>query len=140
MELVTMEDLRNVIIELKKFVRIADPGGHRTLTQGSVTPADFNLSQDRTRVNKDLTKGLSFATNMRKLKAIIKSKARFHTDIDIYAVDEYVALPAGLKFIKDRPGHVSLAVTQDMSTADLVKKLEKVAIILEPIGTVRVKL
>ncbi len=140
MELVTMEDLRNVIIELKKFVRIADPGGHRTLTQSTVTPADFNLSQDRKRVNKDLTKGLSFATNMRKLKAIIKSKARFHTDIDIYAVDEYVALPAGLKFIKDRPGHASLVVTQDMSTDELIKKLEKVAIILEPIGTVRVKL
>mgnify|MGYP001557479206 CR=1 FL=1 len=58
MELVTMEDLRNVIIELKKFVRIADPGGHRTLTQGTVTPADFNLSKDRLSVNKDLTKGL----------------------------------------------------------------------------------
>ncbi len=70
-----MEDLRKIIIELKKFVRIADPGGHRTLTQGSVTPADFILNQYRTRVNKDLKLGLSFATNMRKLKAIIKSKA-----------------------------------------------------------------
>lgn len=119
MELVTMEDIRHIIIELKKFVRIADPGGHSTLTQGSVSPADFNLSEDRARVNKDLTKGLSFATNMRKLKSIIKSKARFHTDIDIYAVDEHVALPVGLRFIKDRPGHASLVVTQDMSTEDL---------------------
>ena len=76
---------------------------------------------------------------MRKLKAIIKSKARFHADIDIYAVDEYVSLPTGLKFIKDRPGHASLVVTQDMSTNDLINKLEKVAIILEPIGTVRIK-
>ena len=139
MELITMENLRHVIIELKKFVRIADPGGHRTLVQGTVTPADFNLSQDQTSVNKDLTKGLSFATNMRKLKSIIKSKARFHTDIDIYAVDEHVVLPSGLKFIKDRPGHASLVVTQNMSTKDLVEKLEKVAKILEPIGTVRVK-
>jgi len=139
MELITMENLRHVIIELKKLVRISDPGGHRTLTQGTITPADFNLSQDGTFVNKDLTKGLSFATNMRKLKSIIKSKARFHTDIDIYAVDEHVGLPLGLKFIKDRPGHASLVVTQNMPTKDLVDKLEKVAMILEPIGTVRIK-
>lgn len=139
MELVTMEDLRHVIMDLKKFVRISDPGGHRTLTQGTVSSVDFNLSQDGLTVNADLTKGLSFATNMKKLKSIIKSKARFHTDIDIYAVDEYVSLPTGLKFIKDRPGHASLVVTQNMTIDELIKKLEKVAIILESIGTVRVK-
>ena len=140
MELITMEDLRHIIIELKKFVRIADPGSHSTLTEDSITPVDFNLSQDRAQVNKDLTKGLSFATNMRKLKSIIKSKARFHTDIDIYAIDEHAPLPEGLQFIRDRPGHASLVVTQNMSTADLIKKLKKIAKILEPIGTVKVKL
>lgn len=141
MELVTMEDVKHLIVELKKFVRISDPKGHSTLTliDGKIESGDFNFSPDKTQVNKDLTTGLSFTTNMRKLKSIIKSKSRFYRDIDIYAVDEFVSLPSGLRFIKDRPGHASLVVTENMSTKDLIIKLEVVAKLLESIGTVRVK-
>ena len=111
----------------KHFIRITDPGSHRTLVNGSVRPADFNIDNNETRVKADRTKELSFATSMKKLKSIIKSKSRFFSDINIYSIDEFVRLPDGLQFIKDRPGHVSLVVTKDMETKALIEKLEVVA-------------
>jgi len=57
--------------------------------------------------------GLSFATNMKKFKKLIKTKARFHTEVDIYAAEEFIFLTMdGFKIVYDRPGDASLTVTK----------------------------
>ncbi|TMO00087.1 hypothetical protein [Pseudoalteromonas sp. S558] len=82
--------------------------------------------------------GLSFATNMKKFKKLIKSKARFHPEVDIYAIDETMLMVDGLRIVHDRLGHASLTVTKRTSVPELIKKLEIVARKLEKIGRMRV--
>lgn len=75
---------------------------------------------------------------MKKFKKLIKSKARFHEQVDVYSIDETMLLIDGLKIIHDRPGHASLTVTKRIKVTDLIKKLEIVASRMEKIGKMRV--
>lgn len=85
-------------------------------------------------------KGLSFATSMKKFKSILKLKGRHVPHVDIYAIDTALVHIDGLHFNPDRPGHVSLVVTQRMTVAALVGKLETLALQMEPIGRISVLL
>ena len=138
MELILVDDVRRQIAELGKLIRIADPGAHALLTAGSVREVDFSFSADMQWIEADLSRGLSFATNMQKFKGIVKNKARFVASIDIYALEETRVHIEGLRFVHDRPGHVSLAVTRRMRVGELIAKLELLRDKLEPIGTLRV--
>jgi len=139
MELIQIDDVRKQIIELKKLIRVVDPNSHATLTDGTVREVDFKLSDDMEYAEESREVGLSFATNMKKFKKLIKSKARFHEEVDIYAVDEMALLTVdGLKVIHDRPGHASLTVTERTSIPDLIERLETVAGKMEKIGRMRV--
>ena len=139
MELIQIDDVRERITELKQLIRVVDPGTHSTLVNSGVREVDFKFSRDMEYVEPSSDAGLSFATNMKKFKSLIKTKARFHSEIDIYAIDETSLLAIdGLKIIHDRPGHASLTVVQRMKTAELIKKLESVASKMDKIGTMRV--
>lgn len=138
MELIQIDDVREQITELKKLVRIVDPRTHATLTDDNVREVDFKFSNDMEYVEASRDVGLSFATNMKKFKKLIKSKARFHAEVDIYAIEESMLLVDGLKIVHDRPGHASLTVTKRTSVPELIKKLEVVARKLEKIGRMRV--
>ncbi len=138
MELIQIDDVREQITELKKLVRVVDPRSHATLTNHNVREVDFKFSSDMEYVEASRDVGLSFATNMKKFKKLIKSKARFHAEVDIYAIEESMLLVDGLKIVHDRPGHASLTVTKRTSVPELIKKLEVVARKLEKIGRMRV--
>ena len=139
MELIQVDDVREQIMELKKLIRVVDPGTHATLTNGNVREVDFKFSSDMEYVEASNDVELSFATNMKKFKALIKSKARFHAEVDIYAIDELKLMGVdGLKILHDRPGHASLIVTKRMRVPDLIKKLEMIAGKMEKIGRMRV--
>jgi hypothetical protein len=139
MELIQIDDVREQITELKKLIRVVDPNSHATLTNQTIREVDFKFSNDMEFVEASRDTGLSFATNMKKFKKLIKSKARFHSEVDIYAIDESLLLAIdGLKIVHDRPGHVSLTVTRRISVPDLIKKLELVAGRMEKIGRMRV--
>lgn len=138
MELIQVDDVRAQIIELKKLIRVVDPKSHATLTNGNVREVDFKFSDDMEYVEASKDAGLSFATNMKKFKKLIKSKARFHAEVDIYAIEENMLLVDGLKIVHDRPGHASLTVTKRISVPELIKKLELVAGKMEKIGRMRV--
>lgn len=139
MDLIQIDDVREQITELKKLIRLVDPNSHATITNQTVREVDFKFSNDMEFVEASGEVGLSFATNMKKFKKLIKSKARFHTEIDIYAIDESILLGVdGLKIIHARPGHASLTVTKRIRVPDLIKKLELVAGRMEKIGRMRV--
>ena len=138
MELIQVDDVRKNIVELKKIVRVVDPGTHATLTKDTVREVDFKFSQDMEWIEPSSEYGLSFATNMKKFKKLVKSKARFHQEIDIYAIDETMLVLEGLKLIHDRPGHASLTVTRRMKVPELIGKLETLSQRLESIGRLRV--
>jgi len=139
MELIQIDDVRKQITELKKLIRVVDPKMHSTLTNGNVREVDFKFSTDMEFVEPSNDVGLSFATNMKKFKSLIKSKARFQVEIDIYAVEELMLMGLdGLKIVHDRPGHASLTVTKRMRVPDLIKKLEAIALKMEKIGRMRV--
>lgn len=77
MELIQIDDVRKQITELTKLIRVVDPRTHVTLTNGNEREVDFKFSSDMEFVEPSSDVGLSFATNMKKFKALIKSKARF---------------------------------------------------------------
>lgn len=139
MELIAVDDVRKQIAELSRLVRIVDPKAHPVLVNGSVRQVDFLLSVDMQYVEVSLDAGLSFATSMKKFKKLLQTKARFHSEVDIYAIDENsLASIDGLRVIHDRPGHASLAVVRRMKLPDLVMRLEAVASKMEKVGTMRV--
>ncbi len=140
MELIQVSDVRKQIVELKKIVRIVDKESHATLTDNAVRELDFKFSSDMEWVEKSTDAGLSFATNMKKFKKLIKSKARFNAEIDIYVIDKSRLIIDGLKLVHDRPGHASLTVTEKMRVPELVKKLELVAERMDSIGRIKVSL
>ncbi|MFA0811390.1 hypothetical protein [Microbulbifer epialgicus] len=82
--------------------------------------------------------GLSFATNMKKFKKLIKSKSRFHTECDIYAIDEILLPMDGLKIVHYCPGHASLIVTKKMTIPDPINKFKLIADRMDKIGTMRI--
>lgn len=139
MELIQIDDIREKITELKKLVRVVDPSSHSTLTNGSVRELDFKFSNDMEYIEPSLIVGLSFATNMKKFKKLLKSKSRFHSEVDIYAIDESLLSIEGLKIVHDRPGHASLTVTQKMPIATLIEKLEIIARRMDKIGRLRIE-
>ncbi|SBS29198.1 hypothetical protein MSP8886_01472 [Marinomonas spartinae] len=138
MELIQVDDVRAQIAELKKLVRVVDPGTHPTLTNNGVREIDFKFSSDMEYVEASSDVGLSFATNMKKFKKLVQSKARFHAEMDIYTIDESMLQVDGLKIVHDRPGHASLTVTKRIRVPELIQKLEIVARKLEKIGRMRV--
>lgn len=139
MELIQIDDVREQITNLKKLIRVVDPRTHATLTNGNAREVDFKFSSDMEFVEPSSEVGLSFATNMKKFKTLIKSKARFHVEVDIYAIEELKLIGVdGLKVVHDRPGHASLTVTKRMRVPDLIKKLEIIAGKMEKIGRIRV--
>ncbi len=138
MELIQVDDVRKQIVELRKLVRVVDASHHATLTDNTVREVDFSFSTDMEWVEADTNSGLSFATNMKKFKKLIKSKARFQAEVDIFVIDESLLIVEGLRIIHDRPGHASLTVTRRMKLPELIKKLEIVALKLESIGRVRI--
>lgn len=77
MELIQIDDIREQITELKKLIRVIDSRTHATLTNGNAREVDFKFSSDMEFVEPNSEVGLSFATNMKKFKVLIKSKARF---------------------------------------------------------------
>jgi len=137
-ELIQVDDVRKQIVELKKLVRVVDRNHHATLTNGSVREIDFSFSTDMEWIEADTNSGLSFATNMKKFKKLVKSKARFQSEVDIFVVEESMLFVEGLKIIHDRPGHASLTATRRMKVPELIQKLESVALKLESIGRMRV--
>ena len=137
-EIIQVDDIRKQIVELRKLVRVVDPGQHALLVKGTVREVDFHLSADLHWVEADETTGLSFATSMQKFKSLLKLKRRFVSEVDVYAVEESTVHIDGLRFIHDRPGHVSLVVTKRMTVGDLVDKLETLALNMQPIGRMMV--
>jgi hypothetical protein len=137
-ELIQVDDVRKQIVELKKLVRVVDPRHHATLTNNTVRELDFSFSKDMEWIEADANSGLSFATNMKKFKKLIKSKARFQSEVDIFVLEESMLHVEGLKIIHDRPGHASLTVTRRMKLPELIEKLGIVALKLESIGRMRV--
>ena len=140
MELIQVDDIRLQIVELRKLIRVVEPGQHATLVQGSVRNVDFEVSADGKWVEANREKGLSFATSMKKFKGLLKLKGRHVSQVDVYAVDAATIHIDGLFFNPDRSGHVSLIVTTRMSVSDLVAKLERLALQMEPIGRISVLL
>jgi len=138
MELIQIDDVRKQIIELKKLIRIVDLNSHATLTGDNVREVDFKFSSDMEYVEPSNDVGLSFATNMKKFKKLIKSKVRFHEEVDIYTIDKSMLIIDGLKIVHDRPGHASLTVTKKMRVLDLIKKLKKIAGNMDKIGRMRI--
>lgn len=138
MELIQVDDVRKQIVELRKLVRVVDPGHHATLTDNTARELDFSFSADMEWIEADTKSGLSFATNMKKFKKLVKSKARFQYEVDIFVIDERMLIVEGLKIIHDRPGHASLTVTRRMKVPELIQKLEIVSLKLESIGRMRV--
>lgn len=138
MELIQVDDVRKQIVELRKLVRVVDPGQHATLVENTVREVDFSFSSDKEWVEADSNSGLSFATNMKKFKKLVKSKARFQSEVDVFVIDESMLIVEGLRVVHDRPGHASLTVTRRMRVPELIQKLEIVALKLESIGRMRV--
>ena len=135
MEVIQVDDVYVQLVELKKLIRVVDPGEHATLVAGGIREnIDFRLSKDGKWVEEDQTMGLSFATTMKKFKNLVKLKKRRVGQIDIYAVDEHSVHIDGLRFIHDSPGHASLVVTKRMPVRDLIERLEQLATKMEPIG------
>lgn len=137
-EIIQVDDVRKQIVELKKLIRVVDPGQHALLINGSVREVDFRLSRDLQWVEPDESVGLSFATSMQKFKSLLKLKRRFVNQVDVYAVEESTVHIDGLRFIHDRPGHVSLVVTKHMKVSELVEKLEMLALQMQSIGRMMV--
>lgn len=140
MELIQVDDVHKQIVELRKLLRVVDPGQHAALVQGTIRDVDFEISADGKWVEANRAKGLSFATSMKKFKSILKLKGRHVSHVDVYAVDAATVHLEGLLFNPDRPGHVSLVVTQRMTVAALVARLETLALHMEPIGRISVLL
>lgn len=138
MEYIQVDDVAHQIETLKRLVRISDPKTSPTLVNGGIREIDFDISSDLEWVNPNQTKGLSFATSMKKFKRIIKTKARFVSEIDVYAIDESEFFDDGLRFNHDSPGHASLVVTRKMKVAELISKLENLSKKMEPIGKIKV--
>lgn len=135
MEIIQIDDVRVQIVELKKLVRVVEPGQHPVLEDGtSVRQADFQFSKDRQWVEENLTTGLSFVTSMKKFKQLIKLRQRHVAQVDIYAIDEHAVHLEGLRFIHDKPGHVSLVVSLRMKVVELISRLEVLASKMEPVG------
>lgn len=58
-------------------MRAVDAGTHSLLSGNNVRELDFEFSADMQWIEASPDKGLSFATNMKKFKQLIKSKGRF---------------------------------------------------------------
>lgn len=119
-------------------MRVVDANHHATLTGNTVREVDFSFSADMEWIVADTNSGLSFSTNMRKFKKLIKSKARFQAEVDIFVIDESILIVEGLRIIHDKSGHASLTVTRRMKLPELITKLEIVALKLESIGRVSI--
>lgn len=137
MELIQVDDIRQQLVELRRIVRVADPGGHATLHDGRPRLLDFQFSSDMQWIEADLTKGLSFATSMKRLKSVLSTRGRFQTTLDIYVIDEERLSIEGLRLIHDRPGHASLVVARRMRVDELIVRLDRLAYLMEYIGTIR---
>lgn len=140
MEYIFLDDVKVHILELKKYVRPVGITEHPTLFEGGIRGVDFVISEDKKWVLPSLEHGLSFATNMKKLKSIYKLKARRFQEVDIYAIDDLTPLPPNMRIIRDRPGHASLVVTTKISVEELIKNLEIIANRAEHIGRIKVSL
>lgn len=137
MELIQVDDIRHQLVELRRIARIADPGGHATLHDGRPRLLDFQFSSDMQWIEPDLTKGLSFATSMKRLKSVLNTRSRFHPTLDVYVIDEEKLTMEGLRLIHDRPGHASLVVARRMRVSELIDRLDRLAYLMEYIGTIR---
>lgn len=140
MEYIFVDDVREHIQTLQKYVRPVGSTEHPMLFEGSVRDVDFVLSNDKQWVEPSLAHGLSFATSMKKFKSVFKLKARRFEEVDVYALDDQSPLPADMKIVRDRPGHASLVVTKRMTVKQLIDKLETLAGISEHIGSIKVSL
>lgn len=138
MELIQIDDVKKQIEELKKLVRVVSRGEHSTLVAKGVREVDFLFSKDMEWIEPSGQYGLSFATSIKKLKSILKTKARFVDEVEIYAIDSTSLVGDGLNVIFDRPGHASLTVTRRMKVADLIKKLEQIALKMDRVGRLRI--
>ncbi len=137
MEYILLDDVKEHIQELKKYIRPVGVTEHSMLVKGGVRDVDFLLSEDKKWVLPS-DKGLSFATSMKKFKSVYRLKSRLFLEVDVFAIDDMTAIPQNMKIIRDRPGHASLIVTQKMLTTDLVKNLELISQRAEHIGRIRV--
>jgi len=137
MEYILLDDVKEHIQELKKYIRPVGMTEHPTLVKGGVRDADFLLSEDKKWVLPS-DNGLSFATNMKKFKSIYKLKGRLFLEVDIFAIDDMTPMPQNMKIVRDRPGHASLIVNQKMLLTDLIKNLELISQRAEHIGRIRV--
>lgn len=140
MEIIQVDDVRRQIEQLKKYLRVVEAGDHSLLSDGTVREVDFRLSPDKKLVYPDRTVGLSFVRSMQKFKSLVKLKRKYVTQVDIYAIDALTVTIKGLEFIPDKPGHVSLVVTEQMKTSELIEKLELLAKKMEYIGRMWVSL
>lgn len=138
MELVHINDIKEHITELKKLIRVVQVPSHATLVNKNIRQRDFVISKDQKFVEASSEKGLSFTTNMKKLKSLISLNKRYAKEVDIFSIDEFELMDIdGLKIIHDRSGHASLTVTKRMPISDLIKKLEIVADRMEKLGRMR---
>ena len=110
------------------------------LVASSVRDVDFEIrSIDGERwVEANLQKGLSFATSMRSFRRVVSLKRRRFEEIDVYAIDDSMPLPPGMRLIRDRPGHASLVVARRMKLSELVAGLEALSSRAECIGRIKV--
>lgn len=138
MELIQVDDVRQQIVELKRLVRVVDSGTHALLDGGTVRRVDFKFSADLKYIEPDPRVGLSFATNMKKFKGLLRLKGRFVSQVDVFVIDPATVHIPGLRFIPDSPGHCSLVATERIKVDELVKKLEALAIKMEFIGRIAV--
>ena len=58
---------------------------------------------------------------MKNFKKLIKSKARFQVEVDLFVIDESMLMIEGLRIIHDKLGHASLTVTRRMKLPKLIK-------------------
>lgn len=144
MELLSIDDPVTAIAELKKITANTRPGFQtaygRSMPTASAGHEKFHLVENGLRVKADFKRGLSFATGIGELRDLLRFKAQCsETIVELYAIDEYSSLPKGLRFVRDKPGHASLVVIEDMKTSDLIQKLEEALRQMERIGKFKVK-
>jgi hypothetical protein len=146
-----ISELNDIIdaTELNEFLRMVFNDEHPTIYSNcKIRPADYMIETCRSTGNKTIKAckevGLSFCRTLSQFVDVAKLKTERAKQkmqvIHIYKIKEDAQLPQGLAFNKDRPGHVSLIATKDMSWNEMINKLKLVSDMLEHFTTLRVEL
>lgn len=121
------------VTELNEFIRMAFDDEHPTINKiDKIRPVDFVLddSTGKKIIKASRKKGLSFCCSLKHFVKVAEIKARNVENtvakLYIYTINEDAPLPEGLEFHKDKPGHVALIATQDITWNAMLDKLEEV--------------